>query len=76
MVTLEGLGFESYHSIQAWFPFKFGCSKKNQYTHCKTMFTCWVSLFCNGFTLGPMAQATPVKTKQPKKQKKGKKGYV
>jgi hypothetical protein len=28
--------------------------------HCKTMFTCWVSLFCNGFILGPMAQATLV----------------
>jgi len=26
----------------------------------KQMFTCWVSLFCNGFTLGPTAQATPV----------------
>jgi hypothetical protein len=48
-----------YHSIQAWFPFIFGCSK-NGYRHCKTMFTCWVSLFCNGFTLGPMAQATLV----------------
>jgi hypothetical protein len=24
--------------------------------HCKTMFTCWVSLFCNGFTLGPTTQ--------------------
>jgi hypothetical protein len=41
-------------SIQAWFPFIFGCSK-NWYIHCKTMFTCWVSLFCNGFTLGPMS---------------------
>jgi hypothetical protein len=34
----------------AGFPFLFGCSK-NLYIHCKTMFTCWVSLFCNGFTL-------------------------
>jgi hypothetical protein len=25
------------------------------------LFTCWVSLFCNGFTLGPTAQATLVK---------------
>jgi len=39
------------------FPFIFGCSK-NQYIHCKTMFTCWVSLFCNGFTLGPMTHDT------------------
>ncbi len=48
-----------YHSIQAWFLCIFGCSK-NRYIHCKTLFTCWVSLFCNGFTLGPRAQATPV----------------
>jgi len=34
--------------------------QKIEYRHCKTMFTCWVSLFCNGFTLGPMAQATLV----------------
>ncbi len=27
---------------------------------CKTMVTCWVSLFCNGFTLGPMTQTTLV----------------
>jgi hypothetical protein len=51
--------FEGVHSIQAWFPFIFGCSK-NQYIHCKTMFTCWISIFCNGFTLGPMTQATLV----------------
>jgi hypothetical protein len=50
---------KTYHSIQAWFPFIFGCSK-NRYIHCKTMFTCWVSVLCNGFTLGPMAQATLV----------------
>jgi hypothetical protein len=50
---------KAYHSIQAWFPFIFGCSK-NRYIHCKTMFMCWVSLFCNGFTLEPMAQATLV----------------
>ncbi len=49
--------FEAYHSIQAWFPFIFGCSK-NWYLHCKTMFTCWVSVFCNG----PTAQATLVCT--------------
>ncbi len=48
--------------MQAWFPFIFGCSK-NRYIHCKTMFTCWVSLFCNGFTLGPRAQATLMKNK-------------
>jgi hypothetical protein len=47
------------HSIQTWFPFIFCCSKK-QYIHCKTMFTCWVSLFCNRFTFGPRAQATLV----------------
>jgi len=45
---------KAYHSIQAWFPFIFGCSK-NPYIHYKTMFTCWVSLFCNEFTLGPGA---------------------
>jgi hypothetical protein len=50
---------KAYHSIQAWFPFIFGCSK-NWHIHCKTMFTCWVSLFCKGFTLGRMAQATLV----------------
>jgi hypothetical protein len=54
VVTFEGLPF-----IQAWFPFIFSCSK-NQYIHYKTMFTCWVSLFCNEFTLGPTAQATLV----------------
>jgi hypothetical protein len=52
VVTLEGLS-----SIQAWLPFIFGCLK-NQYIHSKTMFTYWVSLFCNGFTLGPMTHAT------------------
>jgi hypothetical protein len=34
--------------------------QKIQYMHCKTMFTCWVSLICNGFTLGPTTQATIV----------------
>jgi hypothetical protein len=53
---------KAYHSIQAWFPFIFGCSK-NQYIHCKTKFTCWVSRFCNGFTLGTRAQATLVEVK-------------
>jgi len=37
--------------------------QKNWYIHCKTMFTCWVSLFCNGFTLGPTAKATLVDIK-------------
>jgi hypothetical protein len=55
---------KAYDSIQAWFPFIFGCSK-NPYIHYKTMFTCWVSLFCNGFTLGPMAQATLVHIMYP-----------
>ncbi len=50
---------KAYHSIQAWFPFIFGCPK-NRHIHCKTMFTCWVSLFCDGFTLGPTAQVTLV----------------
>jgi len=50
---------KAYHSIQRWFPFIFGCSK-NRYIHCKTLFTCWVSQFCNGFTLGATAQATLV----------------
>ncbi len=50
---------KAYHSIQARFPFIFGCSK-NPYRHCKTMFTCWVSLFCNGFTLEATAQVTLV----------------
>ncbi len=54
---------KAYHSIQAWFPFIFGCWK-NRYIHCKTMFTCWVSLFCNGFTLGPTAQVTLVYIKR------------
>jgi len=50
---------KAYHSMQTLFPFIFGCSK-NWYIHCKTMFTCRVSLYCNGFTLGPTAQATLV----------------
>jgi len=36
----------------------------NSYVHCKTMFTCWVSLFCNGYTLGLMAQVTLVNMKK------------
>jgi hypothetical protein len=31
------------------------------------MFTCWVSLFCNGFTLGPTAHATLVGIDKTKK---------
>jgi hypothetical protein len=54
---------KAYHSIQAWFPFIFGCSK-NRYIHYNTMSTCWVPLFCNGFTLGPRAQATLVQIKK------------
>jgi hypothetical protein len=54
-----GKPLQAYHSIQAWFLFIFGCSK-NRYIHCKTMFTCWVSLFCNRFTLEPTTQATLV----------------
>jgi hypothetical protein len=50
---------KAYHSIQAWFPFIFYYSK-NRYIHCKTMFTCSVSLICNGFTLGSTAHATLV----------------
>jgi hypothetical protein len=45
--------------MQTWFPFIFGCLK-NWHIHCKTMFTCWVSLFCNGFPLGPTEEATLV----------------
>jgi len=48
---------KAYHTIQERFPLIFGCPK-NWHIHCKTMFTCWVSLFCNGFILGPSAQAT------------------
>jgi hypothetical protein len=47
---------KAYHSIQAWFPFIFGCSKF-WYIHCKTMFTCF---FCTEFTLGPTAHVTLV----------------
>ncbi len=50
---------KAYHSIQAWFLFIFHCSK-NWSIHFKTMYTCSVSLFCNGFTLGPTAHATLV----------------
>jgi hypothetical protein len=35
---------KAYHSIQAWFPFIFGCSK-NRDMHCETIFTCWVFIF-------------------------------
>ncbi len=58
---------KAYDSIQ-WFPFTFGCSK-NWYLCRKTMFTCWISLFCNGFTLEPTAQATLVYTKKYLKAK-------
>jgi len=54
---------KAYHSIQAWFPFISGCSK-NWYIHCNTTVTCWVSLFCNGFTLGPTTQVTLVYIKR------------
>jgi len=58
---------KAYYWIQAWFPFIFG-SSKNRYIHCKTMFTCWVSLVmgshCNGFTLGPTAPVTLVYIKR------------
>jgi hypothetical protein len=57
-----GNTWKAYHSIQAWFPFILGCSK-NWSVHCKTMFTCWVFVFCNGFTLGPTAHATLVNIK-------------
>jgi hypothetical protein len=50
VVALEGL---SFNSIQAWFPFIFGYSN-DSYIHCKTMFICWVSLFCSGFTFGTL----------------------
>ncbi len=55
VVTREGLPFNwsmiSFHI--------FGCSK-NRYIHCKRVFTCWVSLLCYRFTLGPTTQATLV----------------
>jgi hypothetical protein len=54
---------KGYHSIQAWFHFMFGYSK-HRHIHCKTMFTCWVSLFCNEFTLGPTAHATLLSMKE------------
>jgi hypothetical protein len=59
LVRLILCDLTTYHSIQAWFPFIFGCSK-NLYIHGKTMFTCWVSLFFNRFTLGPTTQTTLV----------------
>jgi hypothetical protein len=55
MVTLEGFPFNS-----SMISFHIWLHSKNQYIHCKTMFTCWVSLFCNGFTHRPMAKATLV----------------
>jgi hypothetical protein len=58
----RGNHLKAYHAMQAWFPFIFGCSK-TRHIHCTTMFTCWVSLFCNGFTLGPTAHATLMKNK-------------
>jgi hypothetical protein len=50
MVPLKGLPFNSSM-------ISFHISK-NTYIHCKSMFICWVSLFCNVSTFGPMAQAT------------------
>ncbi len=58
---------EAYHSIQAWFPFIFGCLK-SWYIQWKTMFTCWGPLFCNGFTLGLTTQATLVILKERMKE--------
>jgi hypothetical protein len=56
LVTLEGLPFNSSMiSFHIWL---------FEYLHCKRMFTCWVSLFCNGFTFCPIAQATLVHIKQ------------
>jgi hypothetical protein len=45
-----GNTFEGFFTIQFKheFPFIFGCLK-NGYIDYKTMFTCWVSLACNGF---------------------------
>jgi hypothetical protein len=43
---------------------------KKQYIHCKTMFICWDSPFCSGFTLGPIAHATLVLTMIEYQQKK------
>ncbi len=54
VVKLEGLPFNS--SIISFHIWLF----KKSILHCKTMFICWVSLLCNGFTLGPTAQATLV----------------
>ncbi len=39
------------HSVQARFPFIFGCSK-NRIIHCKTMFTCWLPYSVMGSHLG------------------------
>ncbi len=47
VVTLKGLPLNSSMiSFHIWL-------FKNPYIHCKTIFTCWFSLFCNGFTLRP-----------------------
>ncbi len=55
VVTLEGLPFNaSIISFHIWL------LKKSIHTLQNNVFTCWVSLFFNGFTLGPTAQATPV----------------
>jgi hypothetical protein len=35
---------KAYHSMQTWFPCIF-CCLKNWYIHCKTMFTCCISLY-------------------------------
>jgi hypothetical protein len=50
------------------FPFIFGCSK-HRYIHCKTMFTCWVSLFCDGFTLGSTGHIVYIKRYLKAKEK-------
>jgi len=39
--------------FKAWFPFIFGCSKESIHT-LQNNVTCWVSLFCNGFTVVAM----------------------
>ncbi len=52
--TLERLPFNSSMiSFHIWL-------LKNGYMHCKTMFTCCVSLFFSGFTLGPRAKVSLV----------------
>jgi hypothetical protein len=45
VVTLEGLPFNS-----SMISFNISLFKKINTIHCKTMFTCWVFLFCNVHT--------------------------